>query len=149
MQLARSYGLPITEGAGIPYPDAEGISEELIRSVVVEFYRRARRDPSLGPVFESYVQSWDVHLDRMTDFWSAALLRTGRYSGRPVEQHRAIDNLSSAHFSRWLDLFDATVHDLCSPPEAEAFLIRARRMREGMVKVLRLGSKPSEHSRAH
>ena len=32
-----------------------------------------------------------AHLARMTDFWSAALLRTGRYSGRPVERHRSIE----------------------------------------------------------
>ena len=51
-----------------------------------------RRDERLGPVFEAHVHEWDVHLARMTDFWSAALLRSGRYSGRPVERHRAIDH---------------------------------------------------------
>jgi hemoglobin len=76
----------------------------------------------------------------MADFWSAALLRTGRYSGRPVEQHRAIANLTEAHFDRWVELFEATVCDLCSPKEAQAFLIRALRMREGMIKVLGLAS---------
>jgi hypothetical protein len=32
---ARSYVLPVTEGSGIPHDDAEGINEELIRSVVI------------------------------------------------------------------------------------------------------------------
>ena len=76
----------------------------------------------------------------MTDFWSAALLRTGRYSGRPVEQHRAIDGLSRGHFDRWIELFEATVRDLCPAREAEAFLVRARRMRDAMTKVLGLGA---------
>src|SRR5262245_32789637 len=95
---SRSYGLPVTAGAGIPHADAEGITEDRIRAVVIEFYRRGRRDDRLGPVFETHIHGWDEHLARMTDFWSAALLRTGRYSGRPVERHRAIDNLSDGHF---------------------------------------------------
>lgn len=136
----RSYGLPVTEGVGTPHADAEGITEELIRDVVVEFYRRARRDGRLGPVFELHVNDWQVHLARMTDFWSAALLRTGRYSGRPVEQHRSINGLNDGHFGRWVDLFEATVRDLCSPREADAFLVRAQRMRDGMTKVLSLGA---------
>lgn len=135
--LPRSYGLSATEGAGIPR-DAEGITEELIRDVVAEFYRRARRDERLGPVFETRIHEWDGHLARMADFWSAAMLRTRRYSGNPVERHRPIEELAESHFDRWVELFEATVRDLCPPREAEAFLSRARRMREGMIKVLGL-----------
>ncbi|MBX6316125.1 MAG: group III truncated hemoglobin [Isosphaeraceae bacterium] len=133
-----SYGLAVTEGVGVPHPDTAGITEDRIRAVVVEFYRRARRDDRLGPVFEAHVHQWDGHLARMTDFWSAALLRTGRYSGRPVERHRAIEGLSPEHFDRWIALFEATVRDLCPSAEAEAFLVRAQRMRDGMIKVLGL-----------
>ncbi|HMB04520.1 MAG TPA: group III truncated hemoglobin [Isosphaeraceae bacterium] len=134
----RPYGLATTEGLGVPHADAEGVTEDRIRAVVVEFYRRVRRDVRLGPVFEAHVGAWGAHLARMTDFWSAALLRTGRYSGRPVERHREIDGLSAGHFDRWVELFEDTVRDLCPPREAEAFLVRARRMREGMTKVLGL-----------
>jgi hemoglobin len=134
----RRYDLETTEGLGVPHADAEGVSEDRIRAVVDEFYRRARRDDRLGPVFEVHIGEWGAHLARMTDFWSAALLRTGRYSGRPVERHREIDGLSAGHFDRWLELFEDTVRDLCPPREAEAFLVRARRMRDGMTKVLGL-----------
>src|SRR5690349_11000131 len=91
----RRYGLPLSERPALPDADAEGITEEIIRDVVLEFYRRARRDGRLGPVFESHVHDWDAHLARMRDFWSAALLRTGRYSGRPVEAHRPIFGLTA------------------------------------------------------
>jgi hemoglobin len=137
-QAARPYRLPITEGLGVPHADAEGITEDLIGAVVVEFYRRARRDEQLGPVFETHVESWDEHLARMTDFWSAALLRSGRYAGRPVERHRTIVGLAASHFDRWITLFEETVRDLCPPRGAEAFLVRALRMREGMTRVLGL-----------
>src|SRR5262245_17859557 len=96
----RRYGLPLSERQALPDADAEGITEDLIREVVVEFYRRARRNGRLGPVFEAHVYDWDAHLTRMTDFWSAALLRTGRYSGRPVERHRLIGDLTAGHFDR-------------------------------------------------
>jgi hemoglobin len=138
----RRYGLETTEGLGVPHADAEGVSEDRIRAVVVEFYRRARRDDRLGPVFEVHIGEWGAHLARMTDFWSAALLRTGRYSGRPVERHREIDGLNAGHFDRWVELFEETVRDLCPAREAEAFLVRARRMRDGMTKVLGLDAGP-------
>lgn len=130
--------LAVTEAAGPAHDDARGVTEALIRAVVVEFYRRARDDERLGPIFEAYVRDWDWHLERMTDFWSAALLRSGRYAGRPVEKHRPIEGLGVEHFDRWVTLFEATVGDLCEPAEARAFLVRAHRMRDGMTKVLGL-----------
>lgn len=137
-----SYGLSLGERPALPDADAVGIGEELIQDVVGEFYRRARLDERLGPVFEAHVHDWGVHLARMNDFWSAALLRTGRYSGRPVERHRTVAGISTDHFDRWIELFEETVHDLCPPGQAEAFLVRARRMRDGMVFVLGLEDRP-------
>jgi hemoglobin len=133
---ARSYRLEMTERAGIPHEDADGIDETMIRDVVDEFYRRARLDDRIGPVFESRIGDWDFHLARMADFWSSALLRSGRYSGHPVEIHRTIPGLNRDHFDRWVELFEATVRDLCPPSQAEAFLSRAQRMRTGMTKIL-------------
>lgn len=129
-------GLPITEGPGLPGGDSCGLTEEQIRAVVVEFYKRTLLDDRLGPVFNHHIQDWDAHLNRMTDFWSSAILHTGRFSGRPVESHRLIDGLSSEHFDRWLQLFEGTVRELCPPTHAEAFLVRAERMRVGMTKAL-------------
>ena len=140
--LVRRYGLPVTEGASIPHPDAEGITEEVIHNVVVEFYRKAREDELLGPVFEAHIHEWETHLARMIDFWSAALLRTGRYSGRPVERHRAIDRLRADHFGRWIELFESTVRELCPTRQADAFMVRARLMRQGMTRVL--GMEPED-----
>ncbi len=133
---SRKYGLAITEGPRRPFEDAEGITESVIRDVVHEFYRRARLDERIGPVFELHIGDWDHHLARMVDFWSAALLRTGRYSGQPVEAHRRIDDLSHGHFDRWIELFEATVRDLCPAEQGRAFLIRAQQMRAGLSKVL-------------
>jgi len=128
----------MTEASGVAHEDSGTISEERIRAVVVEFYRRTRLDDQLGPVFETHVEDWDHHLERMTDFWSSALLRSGRYSGNPLQRHRIISGLKAEHFDRWVALFGATARDLCSASEAEAFLVRARRMRDAMTMALRL-----------
>ena len=134
--MNRSHALPVTEGIATPHADAEGIGEALIRDVVAEFYRRAVLDDRLAPVFAAHVHDWDDHLARMIDFWSAALLRTGRYSGNPLERHRAIGGLDADHFDRWLALFQATARELCPPDQADAFLGRARRMRAALSKIL-------------
>jgi hemoglobin len=76
----RRYSLAVSEQPALPDGDARAIANDLIAEVVAEFYRRARRDGRLGPVFEAHVQEWDAHLARMVDFWSSALLRTGRWS---------------------------------------------------------------------
>lgn len=134
----QGTALPITERSGTPDDDAIGLTEEKINEVVVEFYRRTLLDERLEPVFSSHVHDWDEHLSRMTDFWSAALLKSGRFSGRPVERHRAIEGLSDEHFERWLVVLESTVRDLCIPRHAGAFLLRARRMRVGMTRALDL-----------
>ncbi|WP_165251108.1 group III truncated hemoglobin [Paludisphaera soli] len=125
--------------AGPPREADVGPTEARVREVVEEFYRRARADSLLGPIFADRIAEWDGHLARMVDFWSAVMRGTGRYRGRPLPLHRAIDGLSGGHFDRWIELFDATTRDVCPPDEAAAFLGRALHIREAMTKVLELG----------
>src|SRR5690349_5856166 len=68
----RPYALATAEAVGVPHADAVGITEDWIRAVVDEFYRRARRDDQLGPIFAAHIDDWDQHLARMADFWSAS-----------------------------------------------------------------------------
>ena len=82
-----------------------------LRSLVEIFYRDAREDPLLGPVFERHVVNWDEHLARMTDFWSSLLLRENSYSGHPFELHRAIPGLTKPMFDRWVEIFAAAAQE--------------------------------------
>lgn len=109
-----------------PYiPD--GLDEALIRRVVFDFYDRVRADDRLAPVFDSVIdpEAWPEHLERMCDFWSSVLMRTGRYHGRPMPKHLALPELDDGHFRRWLVLFRRTVRALCPPAVADLFLDRA------------------------
>lgn len=103
------------------------LTEDLIRQVVFGFYDRVRADGLLAPVFDGAVAAdeWPHHLERMCDFWSSSLLKTGRFQGRPMQKHLALPELTDAHFQRWLSLFRQTVRELCPAAVADRFMERA------------------------
>ena len=119
--------LPISSSAR-PGSVSDSLDEATIRAVVDDFYGRVREDEVIGPVFNAHVADWDVHLPKMYGFWATVLLGEQRYHGNPVEKHRAVSEIRPAHFARWLDLFDQTLKDHCTPKDAEAWSAAARRM---------------------
>lgn len=107
-----------------------GLDEDGVKLVVDSFYDLVRRDELLAPVFDSKIANaqWPHHLGQMYDFWSAMLLGTGRYEGRPMPKHLAIPQLADEHFVRWLILFKQTVDTVCHPDTAAIFIDRAERI---------------------
>lgn len=123
---SRSNRTVIVDGAPLP----EVLDETMICSVVHGFYDEIRRDELLGPIFHQRIgrDEWPAHLSKMCNFWSASLLRTARYEGRPLPPHLAIEGLGEAHFRRWLKLFRDTVRRICPPEVAALFIERALRI---------------------
>ncbi|MFI4896774.1 MAG: group III truncated hemoglobin [Phycisphaerales bacterium JB059] len=117
-------------------PDREG---EIAR-LVERFYEVARLDPDLGPIFERHVADWDRHLATMRDFWSAAVYRTGRYSGRPLEVHRRVGEIREEHFPRWLRLWERTVDEVVRSEARGPLKVFAARMASAMS--TRMGPTP-------
>lgn len=111
-------------------PLSSELDEAMIHRVVHGFYEEIRRDQLLGPIFNAEIppEAWPRHLAKMCDFWSATMLRTSRYDGRPLPPHLAIPGLGEAHFRRWLTLFRATVKRVCPPEAAALFMARALRI---------------------
>ena len=103
--------------------------------LVHSFYARVRADPLLGPVFNRAISDWDAHLDKLCAFWSSVTLMTGRYKGTPMKAHAELPEISSAHFERWLVLFQATAIKTCPPNPADVFVDRANRIAD----LLQLG----------
>lgn len=129
--------LPITNCS--PQTTVAELEGEIGR-LVDRFYELAREDGVLGPVFEANVKDWDAHLATMRRFWSSAIYRTGTYAGRPLDVHRAIPELRSEHFPRWLALWRATVDEVVTS-EAKGPLVRlAERMAETIGSRLRPAS---------
>jgi hemoglobin len=121
----------------LPAPGARaGITEDMIRDLVVTFYGRIREDDVLGPIFSDVIgANWDPHLDKMCNFWSSVTLKSARYDGRPLPVHAAIGQIEDHHFAYWLELFGDTARAVCPAEAAELFVDRAGRIAES----LRLG----------
>ena len=103
------------------------ISESSIRAFVHGFYGKVRGDERLGPIFASRIEDWDVHLDRMCDFWSTVLLGSRRFHGDPMAKHIGLDAVP-ADFTRWLDLFGETLAEIYPPETAALVRTRAERI---------------------
>jgi hemoglobin len=101
------------------------IDEPSISKLIRAFYDRVRTDPVIGPVFNARIHDWEPHLLRITDFWSAVMLRSGRYQGQPMRLHLPLP-IDATHFDRWLELFATTARELCSAAVADEFVQRAR-----------------------
>ncbi len=113
------------------------VDENNIAVLVHCFYDRVMQDKILQPVFGKYISddAWPEHLKTMCDFWSNVLLRTHRYSGRPMPAHFKISEIAPAHFSEWLTLFGQTCFDVFDAEIAEAIYQRA----ENIAESFRLG----------
>lgn len=107
-----------------PHPSIDKAS---IQKLVTTFYGRAREDELIGPIFAKEVHNWDHHIAQITEFWSAIILKTGGYEGRPLPPHLRL-NLKNEHFDRWIDLFEKTAREIFPEEAAIIFIDRAHRI---------------------
>ena len=120
-----------------PAPEAplehRSLDRAFIGSLVREFYRRIRANDSLGPIFAGVIgDDWEPHLEKMTDFWCAVILKNGAYSGRPVPAHLKLKQVREEDFEIWLGIFRRTAADLCEPEVAAVFVERAERIAQSL-----------------
>lgn len=108
-----------------------GIDEAMIERLVRAFYARVRNDDLIGPVFAARIVDWEPHLTQICAFWSSVVLKSGRYSGRPMAKHLPLP-VDARHFDRWLALFEETARDLCPPAAAARFTAHAKTIAESL-----------------
>lgn len=111
------------------------VDEALIETIVRTFYNRVRADSLLGPIFEKHIQHWEPHLQNMFAFWSAIMLHTRRYNGRPMPKHVALP-IDAEYFDRWLQIFNNTVEQLCVKEDALLFMEKAKQIAFSLEKGL-------------
>lgn len=111
-----------------------GLDDARINRIIRAFYERAQQDPEIGPKFAG-VTDWEAHFARITDFWSSVMLGTGRYNGRPLPLHMPL-GLRSAHFARWLTLFEETACEHVSAATVALLMDKARRIASSMNMAL-------------
>jgi hemoglobin len=101
--------------------------EQQIAKLVDLFYRYVHADPLIGPIFAHHVQDWEPHLQAMRDFWSTALLGSPNYKKNAYAAHMRLP-LESAHFDRWLALWEKSAQEALPTPLASRAIQRARHM---------------------
>ena len=83
-----------------------------IRLMVDEFYKKARVNNQIGPIFNHAIgDDWSKHLPIMYEFWSQMLLGQGEYHRNPFEKHVALP-IKKGDFQIWISLFTSTVDEL-------------------------------------
>lgn len=142
-----------------PSPELEtaikrpSLDRRFIGKLVREFYRRVRGDARLGPIFDGVIgRDWEPHLEKLTDFWCAVMLKNGAYDGRPVPAHVKLSQVREEDFDIWLGIFRQTATDLCDPDIATAFIVRAETIAESLklamfFRLPRAGARGGETSR--
>lgn len=94
-------------------------TDEDVKLLVHTFYEKVQKDEVLSYIFNDFAEvDWDHHLPKMVDFWSNLLFQTGRYKGRPFQQHLPLP-IKKEDFGRWLNLFKETVDELFSGEKSE------------------------------
>ena len=98
-----------------------------IELLVNTFYEKVNKDKGLSPMFAEV--HWETHLPVMYDFWENVMFHTGNYSGNPMVKHHMVHQkhpLTKQHFEMWLFIFEETVDDFFSGPNAILIKERAR-----------------------
>ena len=114
--------------------EAIGVDADYIDHVVEAFYGKVRDDDLLGPIFAARIADWPAHLARMKAFWRSVLHNSGEFSGNPMLKHIIIPGLDLGHFTRWLDLFYATLREAETHPEATELVgSRARMIADSLL----------------
>ncbi|WP_019832637.1 DUF1971 domain-containing protein [Sphingomonas sp. PR090111-T3T-6A] len=115
------------------------IDEAALPALMDRFYGRVREDAELGPVFNSIVEDWPDHLERLAAFWSSVMLTTGRYKGNPMMKHLIhADRLKPELFQRWLAIWERTTAEMLPPEAAAAMQAKAQRISENLQQAIRL-----------
>lgn len=100
-----------------------------LENLMKAFYSKALVDESIEHYFTQVVQlDMEKHLPRITDFWETVVFDAGKYQGNTLKVHEDLHEKSpfqSKHFTRWIDLFKATVDELFAGENAEKIKSRA------------------------
>lgn len=80
--------------------------------LVSNFYHLVRKDELLAPIFNYHIseKQWDLHIEKLTDFWMTALFGIACFKGNPGRVHKKVDanfnhSISEDYFEKWLELW--------------------------------------------
>lgn len=120
------------------------ISEDQLTILIPRFYSRVGDDALIGPVFNTAIDDWNHHLEKLIAFWSSVMLTSGRYKGNPVAAHlKHLPMITPPMFDRWLALWTEVTDELLSPEAAIALQNKAARIAESLNLALYFRLEPA------
>ena len=104
-----------------------------VYNLVSAFYAKVRRDPDLGPIFNSVIHNWEEHIVHLTNFWESQLFMVNVFQGNPLKKHVEVDKkndgtITNVHFGIWLRHWLQTLDELFEGERAQIAKNRARNM---------------------
>ena len=98
------------------------VTKENLNILVIKFYTKVLKDDLIGPIFTDVLgkdlksDTWQTHIQLLTDFWASIALGDFAYTGSPFAPHVKLrDKLSIESFERWLKLFFETLNTVYKP----------------------------------
>lgn len=101
--------------------------------LVHQFYAKIRADKEIGFYFNEMITDWDLHLEKLTDFWETNLFGVRKYKGNPHAVHNEVDahfdeKITANEFGIWLNHWFQTIDEHFEGENAETLKRRARKM---------------------
>lgn len=90
---------------------------EGILKLIKPFYIDVRQHAVLGPIFNSHIQDWLAHLEKISEFWALQAGGPSKYRGGFGAAHISL-GLKPEHFQLWLGLWEFNNARQLPPVEA-------------------------------
>lgn len=107
---------------------------EGILKLLKPFYIDVRQHAVLGPIFNSHIEDWPVHLDNITEFWALQTGGTSKYRGGFAGAHMSL-GLKPEHFQHWLGLWEFNSARQLPPKEAAEIIALAHEFARRLFSV--------------
>ncbi|MDQ7046159.1 MAG: group III truncated hemoglobin [Sulfurovum sp.] len=110
---------------------ADKITKENIRTLVMSFYAKIINDDVVGPFFIAKLgediksEVWQTHLEVIIGFWTSLALGKPRYTGSLFLPHTKLGEVKRETFEQWLKLFAETLDEVYIEAIAEKFKERS------------------------
>ena len=111
---------------------AEQITHENIRTLVMSFYAKIINDDIVGPFFKAKLgedindEHWVTHLETIVGFWTSLAFGEPKYSGNLFLPHTQLGDLKRETFEQWLKLFAQTLDEVYIEAIAAKFKERSQ-----------------------
>ena len=97
---------------------AQKITQENIRTLVMTFYAKIIKDDIVGPFFIAKLgedmnnEHWVTHLEVIVGFWTSLAFGNPKYNGNLFLPHTKLGQLKRETFEQWLKLFAETLDEV-------------------------------------